>query len=148
MLRYRFVAHTADVRFFSFGADFEELVKNSLLAMFDTQADIKKISKDATSGKASSKQISISESASSERDALWYILQRALSELDANGSYGYSVGEVRVLRGTGKINVSATIKCVDQSTEYSKIYVKGVSGYTLSIKKRNGRYSASIVIDI
>ena len=148
MLKYRFVSHTADVRFFSYGNTLEELLANSMLAMFDTQANISKIGKAVKNGVAVSKELKIHTLATSERDILWYILQSALSELDSIYAYGYAVKDVRITKGSKGIIAKASISYIDQSQEYSRIYVKGVSGYELSVAKRNGKYVASVVVDI
>ena len=148
MTRYRFMPHTADVRFLAYGDDMAQMLENSILAMFDTQADIRAIGKDVEAGKLASKTIEVSENASSERDLLWYILQRVLSELDAIGAYGYGVERIAVVRSEEGFGVSAKILYIDEKVKYSRIYVKGVSGYTLEVKKIGGRYRSSVVIDI
>ncbi|MEM0154331.1 MAG: archease [Methanothrix sp.] len=148
MIRYRFMPHTADVRFLAYGKTIAQMLENSLLAMFDTQADIRSIEKRVKAGQIASKTLEVRESASSERDALWYLLQRVLSELDAISSYGYGVEGIRVKKSKKGFEVSANILYVEQDVEYSRIYVKGVSGYTLEVKKIGDYYRASVVIDI
>ena len=148
MLKYKFVPHTADVRFSSYGRDMEELLANSLLAMFDTQASISAISRDVEHGLIKPKSLKIKESATSERDLLWYILQNALSELDSIGAYGYSVESVNTKSTDSGISASVKILYVDENVKYSKIYVKGVSGYTLEVTREKNKYKASVVIDI
>jgi SHS2 domain-containing protein len=148
MLKYKFVPHTADVRFLSYGRNFEELIANSMLAMFDTEASISAIAKDAEHKLVKTKILKIKESATSERDLLWYMLQKALSELDSIGAYGYSVEGVKVKSSGSSIEAYASIGYVDEKVKYSKIYVKGVSGYTLEVRHEKERYMASIVIDI
>ncbi|MCL4371787.1 archease [Candidatus Marsarchaeota archaeon] len=148
MLKYRFVSHTADVRFFSYGRNFGELLKNSMLAMFATQADIAKIAHDVKGGAVKANEVRVMDSAETERDLLWYVLQDALSELDAKAAYGYEVKNLSAKRSDGKMHAEASILCIDQKVEYSNIYVKGVSGYTLEVKKLKNAYRASVVIDI
>jgi len=148
MIRYRFMPHTADVRFLAYGDDIAQMLENSMLAMLDTQADIRAIGRDVRAGKLVSKPIEVSESASSERDLLWYILQRVLSELDAISAYGYGVEKIKVTKSGDRFGVSANILYVDEEVKYSRIYVKGVSGYTLEVKKIGGHYRSSVVIDI
>ena len=148
MIRYRFMPHTADVRFLAYGDDMAQMLENSILAMLDTQADIRAIGRGVKAGKLVSKTIEVSETAGSERDLLWYILQRVLSELDAIGAYGYGVERIKVAKSGDRFSVSATILYVDEEVKYSRIYVKGVSGYTLEVKKIGSRYRASVVIDI
>ena len=97
---------------------------------------------------SSSKTIEVRESASSERDLLWYLLQRTLSELDAIGAYGYGVEDIEVKKSEKGFSVSANIQYVEEEVKYSRIYVKGVSGYTLEVKRIGGRYRASVVVDI
>ena len=148
MIRYRFMPHTADVRFLAYGDDMAQMLENSMLAMLDTQADIRAIGRDVKAGKLASKTIEVSESASSERDLLWYILQRVLSELDAISAYGYGVEKIKVTKSGDRFGVSTNILYVNEEVKYSRIYVKGVSGYTLEVKKIGGRYRSSVVIDI
>ncbi len=148
MIRYRFMPHTADVRFLAYGDDMAQMLENSILAMLDTQADIRAIGRGVKAGKLVSKTIEVSETAGSERDLLWYILQRVLSELDAIGAYGYGVERIKVAKSGDRFSVSANILYVDEEVKYSRIYVKGVSGYTLEVKKIGSRYRASVVIDI
>ena len=148
MIRYRFMPHMADVRFLAYGDDMAQMLENSMLAMLDTQADIRAIGRDVRAGKLISKTIEVSESASSERDLLWYILQRVLSELDAISAYGYGVEKIKVTKSGDRFGVSTNILYVNEEVKYSRIYVKGVSGYTLEVKKIGGRYRSSVVIDI
>ena len=67
MLRYRFIPHTADVRFLAYGDSIGQMLENSLLAMFDTQADIRSVERDVKKGKISSKTIEVRESASAAK---------------------------------------------------------------------------------
>lgn len=148
MRKYRFVPHTADVRFYSYGSTFEQLLENSLMAMFDLTADVKKINRDIENSTNRAYTLTIKERAKNEKDLLWYIMQRVLSELDAIGAYGYGVKKLNLKYSRSAISAEAKILYAHSKEEYAKIYIKGVSGYTLEVKRIRNLYRASVVIDI
>ncbi|MCL5430170.1 MAG: archease [Candidatus Marsarchaeota archaeon] len=142
--KYRFIEHTADVEYLAYGNSLNELFKNSLLALFDTIAEINALPKE----KSKARTLNIRDKASSLEDLLWFTLQDALSIADSEGLFGYGVESIRITGKDGAYNISAAIKAKPKKQGLSKLDVKGVSKFDLKVKKKNNRYKSSVVLDV
>ena len=147
---YRFVNHTADVEFVSYGGSVDELFTNAFLALFDTMSYLDKVSSAALShgGSHNGDGFGISEKADSAEELAWLALQDVLSKADANGVSPFRVPNLKVEEKGGTYLISARVEGISQRPEYRKFDVKGVSQYRLKITKKSGRYSMSVVLDV
>lgn len=141
---YEFVEHTADVEFVARGKTLEEVFENSLLALFETMADIKKISK--SKGKAQS--FSVSDKARTIDDLLWFTLQDALSVSEAEGLFGYGVRKIEIIEDGGDYHIRANVHAKKMDQKLAKLDVKGVSKFDLKIVKSPSGFGASVVLDV
>ncbi len=141
---YRYIEHTADVEFIARGKTAAELVRNSLLAMFDTAAYIGRV------GRSGGKQhiIRIDDVAPDLGTLIWYVLQDALSVADAEQLFVYRVGRINVKREDSGLAAKATLVGKAREPQYSKLDVKGVSRYDMKVLKTAHGYSASVVLDV
>ena len=142
--RYRYVEHTADVEFVAYGRKPDELFKNAFLAMFDTAADIKLLSKQ----KSRTIRFSLKERSEEAEDLLWRALQDALSIASARGLFAYGVESLHLEETKKGLVLSATLLCKKETAELAKLDVKGVSKYDLVVSKKGGRLEASVVLDV
>jgi len=142
---YKYVEHIADVEFIASGKTLDLLFKYALLALFDTSADLKKIS----NSKKPRKVIQISDSAHTLEDLLWYVLQDALSAADSEGIFLCTVKGIKITKGkNGEFKAKARVVGVEKEQAYAKLDAKGVSRYDLKIEKKGAIYKASVVLDV
>jgi SHS2 domain-containing protein len=144
MRKYRYVEHTADVEFVAYGADMGGLFRNALLAMFDTAADIRRLSRQRTRAV----RFSLEESSDDPKELLWDSLQDALSKASAKGLFAYRVQSLSVRKTRRGVALKAVVLGRKGSPECAKLDVKGVSKYDMGVKKAGRHYEASIVLDV
>ncbi len=144
MLKFRYLNHTADVEFIAYGSSLAIAVSNALNALFDTTAYVKKLSR--LEGRIVRARISIR--AENPEDLLWQSLQHALSIGDARGVFFYNVLSPTVKEAGGKYLFKAVLLGKKASPELSKLDVKGISRYNLSIRKSGKRLVADVVVDV
>lgn len=143
MKRFEFFDHTADIEFAAYGKDLESLFKNSLLCMFGVIAKTGTLKR----SRAVSIKIPIDDSAATIEDLLWYTLQDALSAAEAKRAFCYEILNMKITCAK-RYRVSATIMCKEKSDIASKLEVKGVSRYNMSISKTGAVYKARIILDV
>jgi SHS2 domain-containing protein len=140
---YMFTNHTADIEFVAYGKATAELFKNSLLAMFEAIADTKKLQGDGRP----TRQFSVAAKSYTEVEALWLLLQGALSKADAMGCFCYSARVMPIKKEKGKCSVNAICYAKKKTPESANFDVKGVSLFDMKIRKGK-RLSASVVLDV
>ncbi len=143
---YRYVNHTADVKFIAYGRERDTLFRNAALALFDIMADtaaVKRLS-------AVTNAIGIRVSADSEETLLWRFLQRCLSQLEVHGVFAYMIEGLHVSENekTGKLVLGCSLKCKGMNPECSKLEAKGISKYDMRITRASGTLRASVVVDV
>ncbi len=141
---YRFVAHTADVKFIARGKDVCEAFRNASLAMFETIADTGAMKK---SGGKTVKFV-VSAKADSYDDLLWKMLQRCLSISSARGLFCYDLSRPQIRKSDGVFSVKTMVSAMAESPDISKLEVKGVSKYGLSVAKAGPKIKATVVVDV
>jgi len=142
---YKYVNHIADVEYIAHGKTLDALFGSAMLALFDTIADLKKISK----GKKERKVIKISDKAHTLEDLLWYVLQDALSVADSKGIFLYNIKSIKITKGkNGEFRAKAKVIGIEKEQAYAKLDAKGVSRYDLKIEKKGTMYEASVVLDV
>ncbi|MCL5093373.1 MAG: archease [Candidatus Marsarchaeota archaeon] len=144
MRRYIYKNHTADVEFVAYGRTLSELFSNALLAMSGVNADTDMLSK--TEGKKI--WLRVKDKAPSIETLLWYFLQDILSLSDAKGVYTYMAEEVDVRKRASGFSFEASLISKHKYPEVSKLDIKGVSMYALSISKTANGFKANVVLDV
>ncbi len=140
---YRYVEHTADVKFIAHGKGMEELFSNSAMALFNVMADTSCVSAHGRKGRIAR----ISVRAGDENTLLWRFLQRCLSVLEVRGDFAYGIRGVRITKGK-ELRLDCSLECKDMAVECSKLEAKGISKYDLAVRKGRAGYSASVVVDV
>lgn len=144
MRRYIYKNHTADVEFVAYGHTLSELFSNAFLAMSGVNADTDALSKSA--GKKI--LLKVKDKAPSIETLLWYFLQDILSSSDAKGVYTYMAEEVDVRRHASEFSFKALLISKNKYSEVSKLDIKGVSRYALSVSKTANGFKANVVLDV
>ena len=141
---YRYVEHTADVEFIASGRTRAGLIRNSLLAMFETNAYIGRLGR----SKGKRRSITIDDVAPDLGTLLWYVLQDALSVADAEQLFVYKVSRISVGPKDSGLIARTTLTGKTREPQYSKLEVKGVSRYDMKVSKTARGYKASVVLDV
>ena len=141
---YRFLEHTADVEYIAYGKDERECFSNALMAMFDTASYLAKLER----SKEKRIIMKVKSRASRTEDLLWYLLQDVLSMTDAKGLFAYSVKRLRIGESGTKRTAEAELLARERSDQASKLDVKGVSRYELSLRRTGRRLEAHVVLDV
>ncbi len=143
-VRYRYLPHTADVKFVAFGDSLSEAFCNSALALFDAIADIGMLKR----AKSRGRKIRLKLHAADEEELLWRMLQGLLSTADSRGLFCYWVSDLAI-NGTKKgFALSLTALAKDKDPDMSKFDVKGISKYSMKISRRDGLFRISVVVDV
>lgn len=140
---FKYVNHTADVEFRSYGKSVQVALRNAFIALFNTLAYTDKLSKSGETKRTAVIRLS-SESA---EELIWMALQRAVSIGDARGLLFYKA-KVKLEKRGGKILLSAKLEGKPERPEYAKFDVKGVSKYNLSVSQTRGGYVVDVVVDV
>ncbi|MEM3791304.1 MAG: archease [Candidatus Micrarchaeaceae archaeon] len=140
MQKYRYLPHTADVRFRAYGRSFEELLENSALALFGLIVDIKEVKKK----KAEIKSFSFSfKGKESKESTLWEFLSRLLSLVRIKNVYAF---DIKLRKENGKFFALVFFK---KSKDYLWLFdVKAISPYSIEIKKKGRIFYVDVVADV
>ena len=144
MRKFRYLNHTADIEFRSYGSSAETAIRNSFLALFDTIAYTKRLSR----SKGAKRTAVIKVSADSLEELIWKALQAAVSIGDARGQLFFDAMPKLVKKKGGKLSLRAELIGKDEKSEYAKFYVKGVSRFNLSATHKGGKYAIDVVVDV
>ncbi|MDE1856583.1 MAG: archease [Candidatus Micrarchaeota archaeon] len=142
---YRYVDHTADIEFIASGRTIESAVNSAILAMADTTADVKAVARSA--GK--SYTFTVSEKAVTIEDMVWEVLQQILSVADFKDLFVYKASRLKFSDGKkGPYRFSAKLYGKKRNPRFSRMDIKGVSKFDLSVRKPAGRFRISVVVDV
>lgn len=145
MERFRYLPHTADVQFRSYGRDFRESLENAALALLGTMLDIKKI------GRADARrfEVAIKESAETESQLAWFTLQDILSKVDSRklNAYSFRIVSLGETEG-GMMRLKGSLMCKRVHGDNTLLSVKAVTPHNLVVKKRGGKVSINVVVDV
>jgi len=141
---YRYMGHTADVEFLAYGSTLEISFKNAFMALFETIAYTKKVSK----SESKTRSFALKVKAKSEEELLWYALQDAISIMGAESLFGYKVQKLNITRTAKGYSLAAKVLAKSRTDKDSKLDIKGVSMYDLKIEKKKGRFTSRVVVDV
>jgi SHS2 domain-containing protein len=144
MRAFRYLPHTADMRFRAYGKGFREALENAGLALLSIMLDVKRIGK--LPGKEG--RISITESADTEEELVWFTLQDMLSKIDSSKVSAYALRISRLESSGGRLRLSGRVLYKRTKADYSMLSVKAVTPHGLEISRRNGSCSIQVVVDV
>lgn len=144
MRRFRYVNHTADIEFRSYGSSLEAAIKNSFLALFDTIAYTKRLSK----SEGVKRTVAVKVSADNIEELIWKALQAVVSIGDARGLLFFDARPKLVNSKKGKLSLRAELIGKAEKSEYAKFYVKGVSRFNLSVIHNHDKFVIDVVVDV
>lgn len=142
--KFRYLPHTADIAFFSYGVDKKEAIENAALALLNIMLDLKRINE----SKSKVKELKIREKASSIEDLIWFILQDILSNIDARALKAYSFRIDALRESKSGARLTGSIMHKDIKDDLSLLEVKAVTPHNLTISKNRKRYRIHVLVDV
>jgi len=137
---FLFEEHTADVKFHAFGETLEEAFGNAAVALFETMLD--------TSCIRSAVDITVDIEAEDAEALLYDFLSELLFVFDADG---LALSEFDVsIQHNEKWHLFAKCKGepFDPSRHHSRTEVKAITFHELSVRRMDGGYELTVVLDI
>lgn len=137
MEKFKFLEHTADVKFRAFGKTIEQLFRNSALAMFRAMYHGKVKTKKRFKIKAKGKDF---------ENLLYNFLEEFLYLLDTKNFFLAKLSNVKVDKKKFKIKALA----YGDHAKYYEIStgIKAVTYNDMFIKKQHGTWVAQVVLDV
>ena len=137
MKKFKFLEHTADVKFQAFGKTIEETFKNSSLAMFNVLHKGKIKSK---------KKIKITVKGRDFESLLYNFLEEFLVLFDSENFFLSKIDKIKIDKKNFKLRAEVS---GDNTENYEmSTYVKAVTYNEMFISQKNGKWVAQVVIDI
>ncbi len=127
-IKFRYLPHTADVRFVAYGKSFKEALENAAMAMLGVMLEIRKIEKQNRKPKT----LAISESASTREDLVWFTLQDLLSRIDKKAINAYSFRIISLEEGK-RLKLKGKLLFKDVDKDYHLLEIKAVTPHDLRV---------------
>lgn len=143
-IRFKYIPHTADVAFFAYGKTFKEALENAGLAMFNLMFDIKAMQK--ADGKI--KKVTLTETAKNKKELVWYLLQKALSEVDADGMQVLDFKIKKITFKNKLYEAKCTVICKYTKEYLAKFDVKAVTPSELEVFEKKDYCRIKVVLDV
>jgi SHS2 domain-containing protein len=134
---FKFLEHTADIKFQAFGKSLNDVFENSALAMFNTMSDKKVKPKIKKKIKVSGKDL---------ENLLYNFLEELLFLLDSKNFFLSKVNKIKI--DEKKLILRAEISGDDSKNYEVKIDVKAVTYNEMFVKKVKNKWIAQVVLDV
>ena len=135
-MKYKFLSHTADIKFQAYGKTLNESFENSALAMFNAMHKEKIKSKVKKTIKAQGKDL---------ESLLYNFLEQLLIVLD---SKNFFLASIKVNVDEKNLKLTAKLEG-DNAGNYSiGLDVKAITYNNIFVKKINGRWVCQVVVDV
>lgn len=134
-MKFKFLEHTADIKFQAFGKTIEEVFENSAKAMFKSMTDdkIKKKIK---------KKINLS--GKNKESLLYNFLEELLFLFDSEGFFVSEIEKLEIKDGRLKAVISG-----DRAENYEiNIDVKAVTYNEMFVRQEKGKWVSQVVLDV
>jgi len=134
-MKFKFLEHTADIKFQAFGKSLEEVFANSALAMFNSMFD----------GKVKKTEKFNVETEGKDNESLLYnFLEELIILFDGKQFFLSGVEKIEIKNGKLKAEV------VGDKTENYKISldVKAITYSEMFVKQEKGKWISQVVLDV
>lgn len=139
-MQYKFLPHTADVKFQAFGKTLEEAFENCAYALTDTIAELKDIKPKVE------KNIKIESE--SQESLLYDFLEQFLILLDSESFLLSKIKDLKIIKNK-KIKLQATLIGDTHPEKYEiKTYIKAMTYQEMFIKQEKGKFIIQVILDI
>lgn len=136
-MKFRFLEHTADIKFQAFGKTFEEVFENSALAMFNT----------IYRGKVSNrKKLKISVKGKDSESLLYNFLEEFLFLFDSENFLPSKIKKIKI----DKRNFKLEAEVLGDGSENYEIseQIKAVTYNEMFVCEKKGKWISQVVLDI
>jgi SHS2 domain-containing protein len=140
---FRYLPHTAEIKFKAYGDDFDSAIESSAIAMLNTMLEIKMISKD----NSKTGSIKIRERAHTKEELVWYTLQDILSKVDEKMLNAYEFRVSSIKEKEGAITLVGELFFKKTKEDFHLLEVKAVTFSELCVKAGK-RWSISVILDV
>ena len=137
MKKFKFLEHTADIKFQAFGISIEEVFENAGLAMFNSMHDGKVKEKRKVKIKAEGKDF---------ESLLYNFLEELLVLFDSEGFFLSKIKSLKV--DEKKFKLEAEVVGDDAKNYEIHIDIKAVTYSEMFVKKQGGKWIAQVVLDV
>jgi len=137
MKKFKFLEHTADIKFQAFGADVEEVFGNSALAMFNAMY----------SGKVKEKKnFKINVKGKDFESLLYNFLEELLFLLDSKNFFLSKIKSIKIDKK--KLKLEAEVLGDDTKNYEIHLDVKAVTYNEMFVKRQKKNWIAQVVVDV
>ena len=144
MQKFRYLPHTADMRFRAYGSSPKAAFDNAALALLNIMLDIGKIRSKAKE----TMTVRISQRAKTEEDLVWFTLQDILSKVDAKKLNAYEFKTKSIRKSRGAIVLEGTLACSRSREDNALLSVKAVTPHELRIRRKAGLTVIDVTVDV
>ncbi len=138
--KYKYIEHTADIKFQSYGNSLEELFSNSLLAMFNSFVEMDEIKP------IIEKELKIESDSLEEH--LFDFLEEFLFLMDADNFLPKEVTLIEIKKNNNKyILIAKVVGDLAKHYDFSGD-IKSITYHDMFIKNTEGKYTAQVVLDV
>ncbi|MFA6023437.1 MAG: archease [Candidatus Pacearchaeota archaeon] len=135
-MKYKFIPHTADIKFQAYGKNLNEAFENSALAMFNVMYDGKIKGKIKKKVNADGKDL---------EELLYNFLEKLIILMDAENIF---LSEIKVKIDSKNFKLTGEL-VGDKSSNYPiSLDVKAITYNDMFVKKLNGKWVCQAVIDV
>lgn len=138
-MKFKFLPHTADIKFQAFGKSLDEVFKNCALATAVSMSS-EKVKKNIT------KKIKVN--GNNKESLLYSFLDEIVYLFDAENFLLSDVKKIKITEKKGKLILNAEL-IGDNSKNYEiKEHIKSVTYHDMFVKKDKSKWVAQVVVDV
>jgi SHS2 domain-containing protein len=143
--KFRYLPHTADIAFAAYGKTLETALENSAEALLNIMLDTNKIKV----RRATTRSVSIKESASNIENLVWYTLQDILTQIDKKKLTAFKFQlDTLSQNKDGRFSISGKLLFKKIKENLFLLEVKAVTPHDLSVKKIQKGYEIRVLVDV
>ena len=137
MEKFKFLEHTADIKFQAFGKSVEEVFENSALAMFDAMYDGKVKEK---------KSFKINVKGKDFESLLYNFLEEILFLFDSENFFIAKIKNIKI----SKENFKLEAEVIGDDTKNYKIHIdiKAITYNEMFVKQEKNKWITQVVLDV
>ncbi len=141
MEQFKFLEHTADIKFQAYGKSLEEAFSNAAVAMFNIITDTKLIEKNITK--------SVTTNAPDLKSLLYRFLEELLFLIDTEFFVVNSVTDLKINHMNNKYLLTAVVTGDKISEKYALHGdIKAVTYNEMEVKEEKGNFTVQVVVDV
>jgi len=136
-MKYKFLEHTADVKFQAFGETIEEAFENSAIAMFEVLHRGKVKNK---------KKVKISVNGRDFESLLYNFLEEFLVLFDSESFFISKIEKIKIDKK--KFRLEAEVSGDNSKNYQMNSYIKAVTYNEMFVKNEKGKWVIQVVLDV